>query len=421
MLRIHPVFPFTALGERDVAMNPSALPLPQQAVLPDYGDGGLYGLARGMRAWLQDCDAGWPLAEVAEGEQALVVLIVIDGLGDDFLRRHGRGSALLAQRTARLTSVFPSTTASAVTTLMTGMSPAEHGLTGWFIHDRRFGGVIAPLPLLRRGNGPLEAFALASRLFPYASAFQGARRPVVVVSPADIAGSRYSLRHARGARVRPYQSLDGMEEAILAEVSALQPGGGLVHAYYPSFDALSHHYGSHSSQALSCFRRIDAVFARLMERLTGSGVRLLLTADHGFIDSPPERSLRLEDWPDIPAMLAAPLFGERRVTFCALRPGAEQEFTAWAGTALAGRAVLANSRGLRASGLLGPGKPHRRLAERVGTHALLMELGWTIADSVEGEKPYVLRGVHGGLSADEMWVPLIRFSAGLRPGAPAAP
>jgi hypothetical protein len=421
MLRMHPVFPFTVPCGRDFAMNPSVLPLPQQAVLPDYGEGGLYGLARGMRAWLQDRDAGWPLAGVAPGEQALVVLIVIDGLGDDFLRRHGRGSALLAQRAGRLSSVFPSTTASAVTTLMTGIAPAEHGLTGWFIHDRRFGGVIAPLPLLQRGNGPLEAFALGSRLFPYPSAFQGAQRPAVVVSPGEIAGSRYSLRHARGARVTPYASLEGMEEAVVAEVGALRQGGGLIHAYYPSFDALSHHYGSHSDQVLSCFHRIDAVFARLMERLAGGSVRLLLTADHGFIDSPPERALQLEDWPDIPAMLAAPLFGERRVSFCALRPGAEREFTAWAETALAGRAVLASGEALRASGLLGPGRPHRRLAERVGTHALLMEPGWTIADRVEGEKPYVLRGVHGGLSADEMWVPLIRFSAGLRPAAPAAP
>ncbi len=48
-----------------------------------------------------------------------------------------------------------------------------------------------------------------------------------------------------------------------------------------------------------------------------------------------------------------------------------------------------------------------RLRERVGTHVLLMEPGWTIVDHVEGETVHELIGVHGGLSADEMLVPLI--------------
>ncbi len=60
-----------------------------------------------------------------------------------------------------------------------------------------------------------------------------------------------------------------------------------------------------------------------------------------------------------------------------------------------------------AAGLLGPGQPHPRLAERLGSHALLMEAGWTIVDHVPGEHEHTMIGVHGGLSADEMRVPLI--------------
>lgn len=402
-------------------MTTFPLALPSDATIPDYGDGGLYRLAREMRDWLHDEAAAWPLAGVGAGERALVVLLVIDGLGDNFLARHGAGGALRAHRAGRLSSVFPSTTASAVTTLMTGLAPAQHGLNGWFIHDRRFGGVIAPLPLQRRGNGPLEAVALLPRLFPYPSAFAGACRPVVVVSPAEIAGSGFSRRHSRGARVRPYRSLAGLEEAVVAEAQALRASGGLVHAYYSSFDALSHQFGCQSEEVLSCFAHIDAFFTRLVARLEGTGARLLLTADHGFIDVPDERALQLAAWPGVAAMLEAPLFGERRAAFCAVREGAAAEFAAWAASELGGRAVLVEAAALRRSGLLGPGRPHRRLAERVGSHVLLMEAGWTIADRVEGEKPVSMRGVHGGLSADEMWVPLVRVSAGLRRAAPAAP
>ncbi len=38
-----------------------------------------------------------------------------------------------------------------------------------------------------------------------------------------------------------------------------------------------------------------------------------------------------------------------------------------------------------------------------------MESGWTIVDHVAGEHEHTMIGVHGGLSADEMRVPLIRM------------
>ncbi len=386
--------------------------LPRHAVLPDYGVDGLYGLASGLRRWLHDSTAGWHHGDVAAGEGATVVVLVIDGLGDRFLCVHGAGSALLAHRQGRLSSVFPSTTASAVTTLLTGVSPARHGLNGWFIHDRRFGGVIAPLPLLRRAGGSVEAFRLIPRLFPQASMFRRARRAVVVLSPQDIAFSRFSRHHNRGARIRPYQGLDALGPAIVDEANAMRRnGGGLVHAYYPVFDALSHAYGSHSAEALHCFARIDAMFAALCERLAGTGVRLVLTADHGFIDAPPERALRLPAGGEVAGMLDAPLFGERRLAFCAVRLGAEGDFEAWAAEALAGKAVVMRGEEVLAAGLLGPDQPHRRLRERVGTHVLLMEPGCTVIDEVEGEVPHELIGVHGGLTTDEMMVPLIRVRA----------
>lgn len=381
--------------------------LPRHAVLPDYGVNGLYGLASGLRRWLRDRAAGWPYGDVAEGEAATVVLLVVDGLGDRFLGAHGAGSALLSQRQGRLSSVFPSTTASAVTTLLTGVSPSRHGLNGWFIRDRRFGGVIAPLPLLRRAGGSVEAFRLIPRLFPQDSMFCAAKRPVVVLSPQDIAFSRYSRHHNRGARIRPYKGLDALGAAIVEEALAMGRGGGLVHAYYPVFDALSHAFGSHSAEARQCFARIDAMFAALCECLAGSGVRLVVTADHGFIDAPPERCVRLPVGGAVAGMLAAPLFGERRLAFCAVRRGAEAEFEAWAAEGLVGRAVVMSADELLDSGLLGPDPAHRRLRERVGSHVLLMEPGCTIIDEVEGEEPHAMIGVHGGLSADEMMVPLI--------------
>lgn len=380
---------------------------PTGHVLPDYAQGGIYGLARALRHWLHIPDAGLHVADVAAGEDACVVLLVIDGLGANFLSTVGADSVLAAHCQRSLTSVFPSTTASAVTTLLTGASPAEHGLNGWFIHDHRFGGVIAPLPLQVRGGGPVQALRVQPRLFPQASMFRHAVRPVVMLSPQDIAFSPFSRHHAHGARICGYEGLNGLEEAIVAATRGFGRAGGFVHAYYPHFDALSHAHGCRSPQAQACFARVDAMFARLCQRLVGRQVRILVTADHGFIDSTPEHTVTLAPGSEVLGMLAAPLFGERRVTFCRVRSGAEGDFEHWAGEALAGKAVLVPGADFIASGLLGPGQPHPRLAERVGTHVLLMEPGWTLVDHMEGEEPHVMIGVHGGMTEDEMRVPLV--------------
>ncbi|PKO55314.1 MAG: phosphodiesterase, partial [Betaproteobacteria bacterium HGW-Betaproteobacteria-19] len=337
------------------------MPLPRDAVLPDFGDGGLFGLARDLRAWLHDPARASISFNAAAPAHSLVVLLVIDGLGDRFLQRHGQGSVILGHRQRSLTSVFPSTTASAVTTLLTGLSPAQHGLTGWFIHDRRFGGVIAPLPLYRRGAGHLRAPFLTQRLFPYPGMFVGSQRPVTMVSPQEIAFSPYSLRHARGARIRPYGSAAEFVRTIVDEARGMQASGGFIHAYYPHFDALCHEFGAHSEEALVEFERIDHLYADLLERLAGIPLTLLLTADHGFIDAPEERHVCLERHPETRAMLATPLFGERRIAFCNIRHGAENDFGGFVREQLAGRAVLVPSDRLARTGIFGPGKAHRRL------------------------------------------------------------
>lgn len=380
--------------------------------MPDYGTGGLYGLVHSIRRFL-DGEA-WNLpgeqsSGQRDGDKPVLVFLLIDGLGDAFLQRFGPGSTLLAHRARRITSVFPSTTASAVTTVLTGLAPATHGLTGWFIRDRRFLASVAPLPMRKRNSGAVVAPDAPARLFPYCGLFRDRYRESVYINPKSIAYSAYSTRHGRGARIVPYRGLDDLIGAIETAVAALkQSSGGYIHAYYPILDLLSHLHGCAASRTVSEFARIDAAFASLLRRLSGSGTEIIVSADHGFIDSPPERSLDLARYPAAASMLTTPLHGERRAAFCEVRRGAEQDFEAYVGEALRGRAVVARSAALVAHGLFGPGPRHHRLRERVGTHTLLMEPGWTICDRIPGERGHRMLGMHGGLSPQEMWVPLIQ-------------
>ena len=124
-------------------------------VRPDYAGGGFLNLIASIVAGCGGEPRHAMLALLPQRELAAarnIVFLLVDGLGDGYLRREGGGGALLALRRGALTSVFPPTTASAVTTSFTGWSPLEHGLTGWFTLLGEAGCVGAPLPFQRRGE-----------------------------------------------------------------------------------------------------------------------------------------------------------------------------------------------------------------------------------------------------------------------------
>jgi hypothetical protein len=122
---------------------------------PDYSGGSLVNLiativeSRGGKAFHPGLKNG-PSDELRNARN--VVLLIIDGLGDNYLMRRGAGGELARRRRAALTSVFPSTTASAITTSYTGRTPLEHGLTGWFTYFGEAGCVSAALPFRSRGD-----------------------------------------------------------------------------------------------------------------------------------------------------------------------------------------------------------------------------------------------------------------------------
>src|SRR5688572_12595908 len=122
---------------------------------PDYSGGSLVNLMASIVAARGGKARHSPLrilrAEELHEARNLVLLIV-DGLGDNYLMRRGAGGELARRRRASLTSVFPSTTASAITTSYTACTPLEHGLTGWFTYFGEAGCVSAALPFRSRGD-----------------------------------------------------------------------------------------------------------------------------------------------------------------------------------------------------------------------------------------------------------------------------
>ena len=385
-------------------------------LLPDYCGGSIVNLMQSIATACGSTLARYPqlatLPAATLSRARHVVLLVIDGLGQRTLARHMAASPHLHQHLlGSMTSVFPSTTASAITAMMTGLAPAQHALTGWHMHLDEIDQTLAILPLLpRMGPVRLPANELPPRLFEHASLFQGLDRESWVVAPQNIVGSAFNAWHSRAAQTRAYGSLDEMF-ACLGELLQETAIPRYIYAYYPDLDSYSHHYGTDSRQAVHTLAAFDDLFGDFLRRVRGSRSWVLVTADHGFIDSPPRRVISLDDHPQLGDLLLRPLCGERRVAYCYVAPDKRPAFEAYVRRHLARAAHLYASDRLIAAGWFGPPPYHPRLSSRAGDYTLVMKDNWTIKDWLPGEKRFAMLGVHGGISASEMRVPLVGLLA----------
>jgi hypothetical protein len=180
-----------------------------------------------------------------------------------------------------------------------------------------------------------------------------------------------------------------------------------IYAYWAGFDMLAHGYGVASQQVASHFLELDQAFEKLVDEVAGSDSILLVSADHGFVDAPPEKRISVADYPEFRNCLQVPLCGEPRLAYCYVRHDKRQEFEAYVEAVFSGKAQLYLSQDLVDDNLYGLGEAHPELASRTGDYTLVMQDDHVIIDSLPGDKMPQLVGYHGGLSSREVHVPLI--------------
>jgi hypothetical protein len=389
--------------------------LPDEFVRPDHGN--------------RCFDAIPALVErlLAAGGRGKVALVLVDGLGWRLIQRHADHPFL--RRCARVgtverwTAQFPSTTTAATATIHTGLPVAEHGLYEWFIYEPSLDRLICPLMFSFAGDGerntlfavgPERARALLPDLTTIyrrldaagvrCHAFQSDRYTPGTVS--DIAFA--------GAQVHPF----GQPAAGLAELAGVLAGPAPLYcfAYIDEVDAVAHEHGPDSAQVAG---RVDATLdglEALAEEAAGSGAELLVTADHGLAEVDPATTVYVNlAWPEIGGLLRTgadgrPLApaGSARDLFLHVRPGREGELVRGLRDLLGERALVVPVRDLVADGLFGP-RIGERLRARLADVAVLARGSHTVWWYEEGRFAHHFRGHHGGLTADEMEIPLIRL------------
>ena len=160
---------------------------------------------------------------------------MLDGLGWEQLQEHrDLLPTLTAMEGGPITTVAPTTTATALSSIATGLTPAEHGLLGYrmllggeVINVLRWTSTIGDR---RRAHPPHDVQPFA--------AFLGHQVPVI--SPAELQGTAFTEGHLRGSRPVGYRATS----AIAVEVGRqLRGGERFVYAYYGLVDKTAHERG----------------------------------------------------------------------------------------------------------------------------------------------------------------------------------
>lgn len=332
-----------------------------------------------------------------------VVLVVVDGLGAITLRAHaGHARTLTAGMTKKdvALSVFPSTTAAALTSILTGAWPGEHGLVGYSVRDPSRGILVNQLSGWESAGVDPAQWQVAPTIFEKAAA-EG--RTVFAIGYAGYAGSGFSRATLRGAEfIGAGSAADRVSTAY--DLAERHPGA-LVYCYLPEVDKAGHKHGVDSPQWVAALEDIDAALARRVP----PGVGVIVTADHGMVDVPAHKQVVLDE-----AHLdgVSLIGGEPRMLHVYLEPDADADsvLARWRDD-LAGLAEVGSRAEAIAAGFFGPAVTDAA-ASRIGDLLVIARGNGAVYDGTAADqRSRGMIGQHGGITPEERQVPLLRFGA----------
>lgn len=379
---------------------------------PDYDGGNIVNLMASIQNAIGQSDSDYcPLLQLQPEclqRTENIVLMVIDALGYNYIRSVGRGGSFDTYLRGSMSTVYLSTTTTAITSYLTGVAPQQHALMGWNTWLKELGAVVKVLPFRTRGGSlALEHSQIDLKsLYALEPFVNKLRVKSTFVSPDMIIDSAYNCAQQGRAQTVPHYDLESFFAQTEKLIHTAQEPQ-YIYAYWPMLDTLGHIHGIHSQNSIEHFQELDRGFAAFLEKIQGTNTTVIVTGDHGMIDSTPESSLSLNDHPRLSETLAIPLCGEPRAVFCYVRPFKQKQFEDYVYSELADVVELMPSEQLLEEHYFGLGEVNAKLLERIGDYTLMMKDNNVLYDQLFQEHRHRHIGVHGGLSADEMLVPLV--------------
>lgn len=359
-----------------------------ERVLPSYAGACLSNLTPALLG-APDVWPDW-IPDIAR-DASQVVLLVVDALGWEQLGERAASAPTLSHMEGGpITSVAPTTTAAALTSIATGRTPGEHGVVGYRISVQG-----ETLNALRWTTGSGDARRTIDPVdFQPCPVFDDQAPPVITKGEFERTG--FTTAHLRTGRFVGYRSVSGIAVEVERELKAGEP---FVYAYYDGIDRIAHEFGfgPHYDAELRMVDRLVDDLLKLLPR----GAVLLVTADHGQIDcSGSATSLDR----DIEKRILRQS-GEARFRWLHVRDGDTDQVAQMTREAHGDQAWVHTVDDVLAEGWFGPTiSPDAR--QRLGDVAVVAK-GTSVFVDPKENIPLDLKGRHGSFTSAEMYVPLL--------------
>lgn len=353
-----------------------------------------------------------------------VILLLVDGLNLEFFRRFSREvletglhrewkSIMEKAQLLPLSSIAPSTTSAALTTLWTGRLPAEHGIIGYELFIKEFGLTANMIfhsvasfigdsgSVYRAGFDPntfLPVPTLGPRLAKHGVkpfAFQH----------SSIAASGLSQMLLKGVKSIAFDTSEDLWQLVERAHVENKDQTTYAYIYWSGLDTLSHHSGPDAPQLYVEWLRFAKDLASFLNKISTMGLNdtlFILTADHGQIETEVKDDYDLHHHPEFTRHLVMMPTGESRLPYLFIMNGHEAYVSDYMQEHWNGQFSMQLSGEVLAAGLMGLAIPHISTIDRMGSHIVFPKNNaywWWV------NKENHLLGRHGGLSSDEMLVP----------------
>ncbi|BCU69526.1 alkaline phosphatase family protein [Stygiolobus caldivivus] len=277
-----------------------------ELVYPEYTSKSLYNLACGIAEFLG-------VERVCKGNKIGIpgkrlVLALVDGMGYKMMENAG------ISVDSYITTVFPSTTATVITTLFTAQLPGEHGVLGYTTYSKKLGGVINTLkytyPLIDSRDS-ISSQVKYSVAFPKLQSYpqEVKDKKTAEVIPKGLEGTEFTdVTHGKVSNTKTYSNYF---DAFYMLGKTLEENYDFVYFYIPDVDTLAHKHGPNTDVVKEAIRSIYDRLVKLAEK--NKEYTFVIIADHGHVQT--NEHVIFNNDSDLLNKIDVPPYGDSRAIF----------------------------------------------------------------------------------------------------------
>ena len=320
-----------------------------------------------------------------------IFLTLIDGMGANLINKYlDEDSFLRKNMVFKTTTVFPSTTTPATTSIRNGKAPNQNAWVGWVQYIKEIDDHI--IPFLDKGFYNDNKYS---------------KNLMYKIAPVTFIEDELNKAGINSKTIFPSFVEDGVEDIDgmcnrLIEYSK-NDEYEFVYAYWDKYDTYMHEHGPSSNICKAYLAHINYELERVANNIDDDTM-LIIIADHGQIDVKEEYNLYGSKYEKY--LKRKPSLEPRAMAFY-INEGMEEEFEKEFKNEFEDRFVLLSHQQVLDTHLFGDKENHPRFEEFIGDYIAIGKASTILAYKKE-PKPS-MKGQHAGMLDDELMVPIIVY------------